>query len=211
MSYTCTPVRSAAARSATRAGPSPERGSALLLVMVVMLLLMTLALPLIFVTRLEMQLGGRSRVITNNFYAAESGIHAAIGGLMVTQDWSGEAFALIEGSTAANQMIGHRVVTTRVQGMGSPQDPPLTIANEGENTFHTFSIVLTSIAERVSWPDPDPENPTPPIYEDGDPRESEVTVQAKSSQTALYFLSPIKTPASIDDVYNEDAARTIAW
>lgn len=188
----------------------PQRGSALLMVLLVMLLLLTMALPLLFVTKLEMLLGGTQRVITNNFYAAESGVHAAFGAALVTQDWGGEKFALIEGSMG-KYMLGHRVVTTRIQGMGPPQPPPLTIANEGENDYHSFSVVLTSVAERVSWPDADPAHPTPPIYEDGDPRESQVTVQAQSVQTVHYFLSPIKTPASAGAIYSDEGTNTISW
>ncbi len=188
----------------------PQRGSALVMVLLVMLLLLTMVLPLLFVTKLEMLLGGTQRVITNNFYAAESGVHAAFGAALVTQDWGGEEFALVEGS-AGEYMLGHRVVTSRVRGVGPPQPPPLTIANEGENQYHSFSVVLTSVAERVSWPDADPANPTPPIYEDGDPRESQVTVQAQSAQTVHYFLSPIRTPASAGAIYSDEGTNTITW
>ncbi len=182
-----------------------EQGSALVLVLLVMLLVTSLALALTFVTEVEMQLGSAERVITNNAYAAESGIHAALGAIMVTQDWRGEKFALVEGPSGEGRMIGHRVITSRVQGVGPPQAPPLTIANVGEAQFHSFSVVVMSVAQRVSWPDDDPA----PIYEDGDERESEVTIQAQNSQTVRYFLSPIRTPSTASEIYNPDGAVTI--
>ncbi len=182
-----------------------QRGSALLLVILVMLLLTSLALSLTFITELEMQLGGTERVITNNAYAAESGIHAALGAIMVTHDWAGEKFALVEGRSGAERLIGHRVITSRVQGVGPPQAPPLTIANEGEEQYHSFSVVLTSVAQRVSWPDADPA----PIYEDGDPREAEVTIQAQNSQTVRYFLSPIRSPQAASEIYSPEDGVTV--
>ncbi len=182
-----------------------QRGSALLLVLMVMLLLTSLALSLVSVTELEMQLGGTEKVITNNSYAAESGIHAALGAIMVTHDWAGEEFALVEGPSGTDRLIGHRVVTSRVQGVGPPQAPPLTIANEGEAQFHSFSVVMNSVAQRVSWPDVD----AAPIFEDGDVREDEVTIQAHNSQTVRYFLSPIRTPSTAGEIYNSDGAVTV--
>ena len=188
-----------------RDGADRQRGSALLLVLMVMLLVTSLALSLTFLTELEMQLGGAERVITKNSYAAESGIHAALGAIMVTHDWQGEKFALVEGALGSDRLIGHRVITSRVQGVGPPQAPPLTIANEGEAQYHSFSVVMTSVAQRVSWPDADPA----PIYEDGDARESEVTVQAQNSLTVRYFLSPIRTPSTAEEIYNSDRAVTV--
>lgn len=177
-----------------------ERGSALLMVVLVMLLVTALALALTFVTELEMRLGGAERVIANTFYAAESGVHAALGAIMVTNDWQGEKFAIIEGPVGTGRLLGHRVVTSRVQGVGPPQAPPLTIANDGEAEYHSFSVVMTSVAQRVSWPDTD----AAPIYEEGDARESEVTIQAQATQTVRYFLSPIRTPSTAEEIYNSD-------
>ncbi len=182
-----------------------ESGGALLLVLMVTLLVTSLALSLTFITELEMQLGGAERVITTGAYAAESGIHAALGAIMVTHDWQGEKFALLEGPAGTGRMIGHRVITSRVQGVGPPQAPPLTIANEGEAQYHSFSVVLTSVAQRVSWPDSD----SAPIYEDGDAREAEVTIQAQTSQTVRYFLSPIRTPSTAGEIYNLDGGVTV--
>ena len=182
-----------------------QRGSALVLVLMVALLLSVLGLGLIFATELEMQLGGTEKVITNNFYAAESGIHAAVAALMVTQDWAGEKFAIVEKPAGTGHLIGHRVVTSRIQAVGPPQAPPLSIANEGEDEFHTFSVVMNSSAQRVSWPDDD----AAPIYEDGDTRENAVAVQAQTTQTARYFLSPIRTPSSAEEIYNPNDAVAI--
>lgn len=175
-----------------------QEGSALVLVLMVSLLLSVLGLGLIFATELEMQLGGIEKVVTNNFYAAESGIHASLAALLVTQDWGGESFAIVEGPAGTDHLLGHRVSTSRIQAVGAPQAPPLTIANEGEADFHTFSVIVTSSAQRVSWPDGDPA----PIYDDGDVREKAVAIQAQSLQTARFFLSPIRTPSSPKEIYD---------
>ena len=190
-------------RSRTRR--SRERGAALLMVLLVMLLITSLALSLTFLTELEMQLGGAEKVVTNNAYVAESGLHAAVGAIMVTHDWQGEKFAVVEGELGPDRLYGHRVITSRVQGVGPPQAPPLTIANEGEAQFHSFSVVVTSVAQRVSWPDSD----AAPIFDDGDARESEVTVQAQSSQAVRYFLSPIRAPSTADQIYNANGAVVV--
>ncbi len=182
-----------------------ENGSALVLVLMVSLLLSVLGMGLIFATEMEMQLGGTEKVITNNFYAAESGIHAGIAAIMVTQDWGGEKFAIVDGSAGTGHLLGHRVVTSRVQAVGPPQAPPLSIANEGEDDFHTFSVIMTSSAQRVSWPDVDPA----PIYENGDTRENAVAIQAQTIQTVRYFLSPIRTPSSANEIYNPNEAVTV--
>ncbi|MEM7587110.1 MAG: hypothetical protein AAF560_27220, partial [Acidobacteriota bacterium] len=71
---------------------------------------------------------------------------------------------------------------------------------EGEDQFHTFSVVLSSVAQRVSWPDSE----ASPIYEGDDPREAAVTIQAQTQQTAHYLLSPIRTPTSAEEIYNSD-------
>ncbi len=179
-----------------------ERGSAMVLVLMVSLLMSLLGLGLVFATEVEMQLGGVEKVITNNFYAAESGLHASLAAIMVTHDWAGEKFVIVEGASGRGRLQGHRVTTSRVQAVGPPQAPPLSIANEGEDQFHTFSVVLTSVAQRVNWPDTE----QTPIYEDGDARENAVTVQAQTSQTGHYFLSPIRSPTSADELYNSDGA-----
>ena len=176
-----------------------ERGSALLMVLLVMLLLMTMSLPLVFATQMEMTLGGTERVLTDNFYAAESGVHAALAGVLVTQDWRGEKFASLSGSLGDDQFLGHRVETTRVQAVGPPQAPPLTIANVGDNDFHSFSVVLTSVSQRVAWPSAEPS----PIYEEGDEREGDVTVQAQTVQSVHYLLSPIRSPTSPASLYDD--------
>lgn len=177
-----------------------QRGSALVLVLMVALLLSVLGLGLVFATELEMQLGGTEKVVTNNFYAAESGIHSAMAAVMVTQDWRGESFAILEGPLGADRWHGHRVITSRIQAVGAPQAPPLSTANEGEEQFHSFSVVMNSVAQRVSWPEED----TTPIYDEGDSRETSVTIQAQSSQAARYFLSPLRTPATVEDLYDAD-------
>ncbi len=176
----------------------------MIMVLLISLLLSVLGMGLIFATELEMQLGGTEKVITNNFYAAESGIHTSLAALMVTHDWGGEKFAIVEGSNGNGLLTGHRIVTSRIQAVGPPDAPPLSIANEGEDNYHSFSVVMNSNAQRVSWPDTD----TAPIYENDDPRESIVTIQAQSMQSVRYFLSPIRSPSSAGEIY--DAEETVA-
>lgn len=192
-------------RQTGRSAAGCQDGSALVLVLLFVLLLTALALGLAMATEIEMQLGGSERVLVNNGYAAESGIHTALAAIAVTQDWAGEDFAVAESVPDSGWSIGHRVTTSRVQAVGPPQAPPLTIANQGQNDYHTFTVVLSSVAQRVSWPASEPS----PIYEEGDARENDVTIQSQTLRSVHYFLSPIQTPTSPESLYNADEVTKI--
>ena len=179
-----------------------QRGSMFIMVLLILLILTSVALSLVFVTEIEMQLGGTEKVMNQTFFTAESGIHAALAGVP-NQNWAGEKLAFVEGPLGANQQIGTRVITSRIRTVGPPQLPPMTIANEGENDYHTFATVLRSTAQRVSWPANEPV----PIYDEGDPRELQVTIQSQQTLDVRYLLSPVRTPPSPDQPYNDEADR----
>lgn len=181
-----------------------QRGSTLLLVMMVVLIVSLLGASLLFVTQLEREIGEASRQLTQSDHVAESGQHAAIGAVMVSQDWSGERFAVVERQVGNPSLggvsIGQRVQTTRVQAMGPPKPPPLTVANEGEDRYHTFTVILDTTAERVTWPASAPV----PFYDDPTAERQNVEVMARSVQTVSFFLSPIPRPVSGGEIYNAD-------
>lgn len=188
-------------RHASRPKSQPA-GSTFILVLVALVIITFLGLSLTFVTEIEMQLGGNERIMTQTFYGAESGIHAPIAAVITSQDWRGEEFAFIEGEIG-DRWIGRRVRTSRVHAIGPPQAPPMTMANEGEAEFGTYSIFLRATAERVAWPKGASTDPEPPLYPDGDPRESQVTVQSQTQLTIRYVLSPLQKPPTGDEPYND--------
>lgn len=179
-----------------------QRGSMFVMVLLVLLIVTSVALSLVFVTEIEMQLGGTEKVMNQTFYAAESGIHAALAGVP-NQNWSGEKLTFVEGPLGADRQIGTRVLTSRIRTVGPPQLPPMTIANEGESDYHTFAVVLRATAQRVSWPAVEPAA----LYGPGDPRERQVTIQSQQTLDVRYLLSPIRTPPSPDQPYNDEADR----
>lgn len=191
------PIRSAGAESGS------EEGSLFIMVLLVLLILTAVALSLMFVTDLEMRMGGSERVITQTFYAAESGLHAALAGLQ-NQNWKGEQIAFVEGPVDQTHQIGTRVVTSNIQLVGAPQLPPMTLANEGENHYFSYSVFLRSTAQRVSWPKVDPV----PFYPEGSTKENLVTVQSERSLAVQYVVSPLREPDSARDPY-ENAADTL--
>lgn len=184
---------------------SPARnqsGSMFVMVLLILLILTAVGLSLVFVTEIEVQLGGTEKVMNQTFYAAESGVQAALAGVL-NQSWQGESLAFVEGPLGADRLIGTRVLTSRIRTVGPPQLPPMTIANEGENEYHTFATVLRAAAQRVSWPATE----AVPIYDAGDPREQRVTIQSQKTLDVRYLLSPIRTPPSPDQPYNDEADR----
>ncbi len=175
-----------------------EQGSMLILALMVLLIVTTISMSLIYMTEIEMQLGATEKVLATTFYAAETGLMAAVAGIPL-QNWQGEKLALVEDRIGPDTMIGTRVVTSRVHAVGTPQLPPMSMANEGEIDYHSFSVTLNAVAQRVSWPDTE----TVPIYDEGDPREKDVTIQAERSVNLQMFVSPIRTPAAGEEIYND--------
>lgn len=186
-----------------------EQGSLFIMVLLVLLILTGVVLSLMFVTDVEMQLGSTERTLAQTFYGAESGLHAALSGLP-NQSWTGEEIAFVEKTLDSEISLGTRVRTTRIHAVGAPQVPPMTLANEGQNDYHTFSIAVRSVSERVGWPSDDDENKVP-FYPDGDPRENDVVIQSRNSVIVGYLVSPVRTPASAEESYNDDAATRLSF
>ncbi len=177
-----------------------QQGSMLVLALMALLIVTAIGLSLTFVTEMEMQLGATDKVLATTFYAAESGLHAAVAGIP-HQNWAGEQIVRVEGRIGPDTLIGTRVVTSRVHAVGSPQLPPMSMANEGEIDYHSFSVALRAVAQRVSWPDTEPA----PVYGEGDPAELDVTIQAERAVAVELFVSPIRTPATGEEIYNNAA------
>jgi hypothetical protein len=178
-----------------------ERGTALVLVLLVTLLVTVIAVSLLFVTDIERQLGANERIIHDNYFLAEAGIHAALASAVVTSEWSGARFATVDRQVGGRQ-LGHRVVTTAVQAIGPAKPPPMTLMNEDEDEYYQISAGYHVVAQRVSWPTTEPA----PLYRRSvppDPREEDVVVQASTSRSLLTLLVPIKTPPP-RDIYDED-------
>lgn len=174
-------------------------GNALVLVLFIVLILSLLGLSLVFTTEVEMQLGATEQVIARTFYSAESGLHGATSGILATQEWGGEQFAIVE-RQIAGQSLGTRITTTRIHAVGPPQHAPMTMANEGDDQFHTFSAIVQGTAERVGWPNDNVivggADWNSPI---GNP---DTVVQSRREVTLRYMISPVPSPATPSQPYN---------
>lgn len=179
-----------------------EEGSMFIIVLLTLLILTAVAIGLVFVTEIEMQMGATERIYTNTFYGSESGLHAALSGVP-NQNWDGEKVAFVEGRHGqTNRTVGTRIETSRIHAVGPPELPPMTLANHGESDYHTFSIMLRSTAERVSWPDTE----TVPFYSGpgANLKEQNVVILSRRLLTVRYLMSPIRTPASAEEPYNDE-------
>jgi hypothetical protein len=168
------------------------------MVLMVLLILTAVALSLMFVTEIEMQMGGTERVLTQTHFGAESGLHAAIAGLP-HQNWKGTKVAFVEGNLGQNRVIGTRTATSRIRAVGQDELPPMTLANEGESPFASFFVMVRSVSQRVSWPAVDPA----PFYPEGSTRENLVDIQSHRSLLVRYLVSPIHKPESGEFVWND--------
>lgn len=195
-----------------------EEGSMFILVLLVLLILTAVALSLVFVTEIEMQMGANERILTETFYGAESGVHAALSGIP-NQNWAGEKIAFVDGPLGKmNRKVGTRIITSRVHAVGPPQVPPMSLANEGELEYFSFSLAMRSVAERVSWPAidevpiyetdqvpllevPEDEEPPPPLS----PEEREVYILSQRTITVRYLMSPVRRPASGEEPYSDES------
>lgn len=185
--------------------PRHAEGSALVLVLFIVLILSLLGLSLVFTTEVEMQLGATEQVIARTFYSAESGLHSATSGILATQDWGGEKFA-IEEAHVNGQSLGTRITTTRIHAVGPPQHAPMTMANEGGDQYHTFSAIVQGTAERVGWPN---DNVILGSSDWNTPIDNpNVVVQSRRDVTIRYMISPVPTPASASQPYSTEGPVT---
>jgi len=189
-----------------------QKGSTFILVLIALVVITFLGISLTFVTEIEMQLGGTEKILTQNFFGAESGIQVPVGGVLATNAWEGKQFAFVEGRSG-ERYFGRRIYTTAVQAAGAPQVAPFTAANEGSKMLYSFSVIFRGTSERVSWPVPGAtpgpglDGATPPAFP-GEPGDSQVTVQSRSSVLIRYLLSPIPGP-NPEKPYNPTASPVV--
>lgn len=165
-----------------------DEGSGFMLALFVTLILSILALTLMHVTETEKQLGDTERVLATGFYAAESGLHVNIANVLVTSDVDAAAFVVPEGEVGTQQ-LGTRVFTTQIFPVDR-QNPPMTVANAGEATYFSYSYIMRSVAERVSWP----ASITSPIIACDDPNSDLVIRQSRTDLEIRYLVSPVSAP-----------------
>jgi Tfp pilus assembly protein PilX len=97
---TCSPK----ARPAAKVG---EDGSAYIAVLLVLVVLTILGLALTLITQTEMQVGSNERTVSRVFYAADSGIEAAIAQVLVTKDFTPRTYLFTD--------TGLQLVTGKLQ------------------------------------------------------------------------------------------------
>ena len=176
------------------------RGSTFILVLMVLVIVTFLSLSLTLVTEVEMELGGTERIVVKSQHAAESGIHAAISGVLITNNWEGSRLAWRE-RQVGGQNLGFRTFTTPISAVGAAQPAPMTMANEGQAKYFTFSTLVEVTAQRVAWPDT---SDSPYDFAD-----NLLNIQSQENVRVRYVLSPIKEPGSARIVYNDGAGFNI--
>ena len=192
----------------TTSRPSRSAGSVLVQVLLVLAIMSGLGITLLFITDVEEQLGVSEQVFTETAFGAEAGLHAALASMLITQNWSGEEFVIEESPEGSvlldpNRKLGVHVRTTRIFAVGAPQLPPLTIANEGDSDYFSYSLMMRSEARQVSWPkvsDVPMEAPA-----------NEVFVSSETSMNVRYMLSPLRAPASPSEPFNPNNSSPLKF
>lgn len=138
-----------------------QRGSALILALMVMLVLTFLGLTLMAMTETEMMLGSYHQVNTAAHYAAEAG--SAVADARIMDGAVTPADFVIEEAPglAANFRLGHRVSLSRAVAIRFvPCD--FCPANEDEQSWsYRVTYLVNSHAQRRDWRSIDPSNPVP--------------------------------------------------
>ena len=194
-----------------------EQGSAMLFALMGLVFLTVIGLSLAVVTETEMIIGSNEQIAQETFFAAEAGVAAAVGQLLVENNMKAKHFALLakygldeDGEevvrTAGGLKLGYAVDFTTVYPVA--QGPAAyTQANQGDNGMQSLFFVTTVRARRLAWPAEDP-HPWCDDYEEvrdigfglpsGDPGtpgddgyDEFANVLAEKEITLGFFVSPL--------------------
>ncbi len=155
-----------------------ERGSVFIVALMVLVMLTVIGLSLALVTETEMLIGGNEQLITETFYAAETGVAVAVTQLMTTNSLDNKCMAqMARDADDTARMLGVRNVGYAIDYTdiypAAFHVAPYTRANEGrgEQLFAGF-FRAQARAQRGSWlessvPGLNPDAVTPPREADG--------------------------------------------
>ena len=175
-----------------------ERGSVFIVALLALVLLTAIGLSLALVTETEMLLGANEQVITETFYAAETGVSVVLGQTTTgnTDERCFAALAKEEGD--ADRMVGVRnlgysIDTTSVYPVAFDV-AAYSKANEGRGDVLYSGFFHGSVrALRGSWP---AANDVPRQAEE-DLTAIDFTVQSQKMIDLSFFVSPIQSPIDI--------------
>lgn len=171
-----------------------ERGSALILALMVMLILTFLGLTLLAMTETEMQLGGNERIQSELFYATESGTAVAkarvLDGAVIPTSFIIPITSTVTGSGLSSLTgfhIGYRVGLSRTVAIRyGPCD--FCPANEDEESWsYRVTYLVNSTGTRRDWRSANVDN------EDLVGVEASA-VQAKKTIGVTFDIEPSETP-----------------
>lgn len=141
-----------------RAGDS-QAGSAFVIALMVLLILSILGLALAVVSETEEQLGATEKIIDRTYFAAETGLHAAISRLLVAKSIGGERLAIREprlrGNDVPDLQFGYRIGTSTLYKVASFCAPWSSCEEDDATQYRQEAAYLigSSVAQRVAWPD----------------------------------------------------------
>lgn len=145
-----------------------ERGSAFLLALIIIVLLTILGVSIVLVTETEMALGHTEKTIDRQTYAAETGLWAAITGLVLTNRWNHERVAIPiqpdTGQAIPGRQLAYAVNTSKSVTLANGC-PAWTDCGEDlgdAQQFQSHFGLLASTAQRVAIDSTtvyDPDNP----------------------------------------------------
>ncbi len=170
-----------------------ERGSVFMVTLMALVLLTAIGLSLTLLTETEMLLGSNEQIITENFYAAETGIAVAVGqamlGTMANNCFAtlGKEEGDLERRVGVNK-LGYSIDTTALYPVAFDV-APYTKANEGRSdVLYSGFFRAQTRSLRGTWPAED-DVPREPGEELED---TDFTIQARKSLDVAFFLSPIE-------------------
>ena len=184
-----------------------QRGSVFIVALLALVLLTVIGLSLALVTETEMLLGGNEQVITETFYAGETGAAVSISQAMLgtTDSMCFASLALEEDGSqrmVGVRELGYSIDTTSLYPVAFDV-APYSKANEGRSDVLYSSFFKGDVrALRGSWPNTDPAEPEVP-REPGEDLQTlidndEFTLQGEKAIDLAFFVTPLQASINID-------------
>jgi len=128
-----------------------QSGSAYVIALLALIVLTVLGLALALVTQSELQIGGNERVVNRVFYAADSGIGAATARALVSANYTGLTFSMLDPVSGTSLAINNNVTTSPFYPILDAPCNLCEINNQGtysEKAYRRINHAVTSVADR---------------------------------------------------------------
>ena len=188
-------------RHGTRAS-NAERGSVFIVALLALVLLTVIGLSLALVTETEMLLGGNEQIITETFYASETGVSVAIGQAMLgsTEEKCFAALALEEDGTERQvgvRKLGYSVDTSSLYPVAFDV-APYSKANEGRGDLLYSAFFEGEVrALRGTWPAAEDVPREPGEDLDALTTSGNFTLQGEQAIDLAFFVTPLQSAIDI--------------